>query len=68
MSERSSSEDKVEQMMTALLRRYGDRLGEQERDEAREWMQSFVEASDAMRAVHLNDADVPFVLPPYRKG
>ncbi len=67
MSERGSSDDRVEQMVAALLQRYGDRLGECEREDAREWMRAIVDASDAMRAVDLSGDDLPSVMPPYRK-
>ncbi|MCY3637490.1 MAG: hypothetical protein OXG80_00100 [Chloroflexi bacterium] len=58
---------RVEQIMTVLRQRYGDRLSQDEFDEVGEAAKAIVQASEDMRAVELGHGDSPFSVPPYRK-
>ena len=60
------SNDRAEQMMAVLRRRYGDRLSEDELEEVGEAAKAIVQASEDMRAVPLDHGDSPFSVPPYR--
>lgn len=58
---------RVEQIMTVLRQRYGDRLSEDEFDEVGEAAKAIVKASEDMQTVELGHGDSPFSVPPYRR-
>ena len=59
-------EGKVEALMGVVRGRYGERLSAGDLDGVREGVSAMVKASDAMRAVSLDNGDIPFVAPPHR--
>lgn len=59
-------EGKVEALMGVVRGRYGERLSAGQLDSVREGVSAMVKASDAMRAVALDNGDIPFVAAPYR--
>lgn len=58
--------DRVEQMMAVIRRRYRARLDDHELEEVGEAAKAIVQASEDMRAVKLEHGDSPFSVPPYR--
>ncbi len=66
MNENSERDDRADGLMDFLLHRYGERITTQQQGEVREAVQAIVAASEAMRAVPLDNGDIPFVVPPYR--
>ena len=62
-----NTNDRAEEIMAALRRRYGDRLDERELEEVGDAVDAIVQASEDMRAVELGHGDSPFSVPPYRK-
>lgn len=57
---------RVEALMDIVRGRYGDRMSAGDLDEALDVVRAIVKASDAMRAVSLDNGDIPFVAAPYR--
>lgn len=67
MSDESKvDEGRVEALMGVARGRYGERLNAAQLDEVRDGVRAIVKASDAMRAVSLDNGDIPFVAPPHR--
>lgn len=67
MSGESKSDGGRVEALTDIVRgRYGDRMSAGELDEALDVVRAIVKASDAMRAVPLDNGDIPFVATPQR--
>ena len=64
-----SRDAEVESLFELVRRRYGERLSDEEMEEVRKGVENIAEASDALRAVKLDNSDEPFsVFTPFRGG
>ena len=67
MSKQSKADvDKAAALMSGIRARYGERLTEEQLEAVGEDVQKIAAATGLMRAVALDNGDVPFVATPYR--
>ena len=61
-----ADEDKAEALMSGIRARYGDRLTEEQLEAVGEDVRKIAAATGSLRAVALDNGDIPFVATPYR--
>lgn len=60
-------EGEVDLVMRMVRGRYGDGLSEEQLDDVREAFVKMGSVSDDLRSVGLDNGEMPFVVPPYRR-